>query len=122
MNVSQANLYEILDAFQIHAMVGEGVFDIKNGIKLNNGTVKANVNVTGLHLKETETSMYAVMSIGDLIIIAKAKNGSMDRVTLVDARYPVVDGYLGIKDYTALLIHLSHEQWKCDFVIGDKMC
>ncbi len=118
MNISQANLYEILDAFEINAKVGEnGVFKILNPLIIKTDFVKAEVRIQGLYIFESDMMMYAVMHISDLGIIAHASNGSLKKICLIDFSNPTAKGYFDSKDFDALLTHLTQDKWESDFVI-----
>jgi len=123
MNISQANLYEILDAFQINAKVGTGgVFKILTPIIINNDFIKAEVRIQGLYLFESDLNMYAVMQIGDLGIIAHAGDGALKKICLIDFAAADAKSYLDSKDFDALLTHLVEGKWKSDFVIETLAC
>jgi len=118
VNISQANLYEILDAFEINAKVGEnGVFKILNPLIIKTDFVKAEVRIQGLYIFESDMMMYAVMHISDLGIIAHASNGSLKKICLIDFSNPTAKGYFDSKDFDALLTHLTQDKWESDFVI-----
>lgn len=121
MNISQANLYEIIDAFSIRVRAGEGVFEIKERIEISNDEIYAQLDIEGLHLLETPDApgplcMYAIMRIGDLGIIAIANNGRLDRICLFDAAHPIPQFYLNGKDFPALLTHMQKDNWKSTFI------
>jgi hypothetical protein len=122
MNVSQSNLYEILDALQVSAYVGEGCFEIKEKLRVDNGYIEADIKITGLYIHETQNSMYAIMRIGDLGLVIKSGGAQLRRVTLLDLTIAPVDGYIEIEDYVGLLTSLDHDQWKSTFVVGDYKC
>ncbi len=123
MNVSQANLYEILDAFQISAKVGKGgVFKIMTPIIINNDFIKAEVRIQGLHIFESDKQMYAVMHIGDLGIIAHANDGALMKICLIDFAEADAKSYFDSKDFDALLTHLVENKWQTDFVIEYFSC
>jgi len=123
MNVSQANLYEVLDAFKINAKVGKGgVFKILTPIIINNDYVKAEVRIMGLHIYESDLNMYVIMHIGDLGIIAHAGNGCLKKICLIDFSDPIAREYFDSKDFDALLTHLVEGKWKSDFVIETIAC
>jgi len=123
MNESQANLYEILDAFQINAKVGEGgVFKILTPIRINNDFISAEVRIQGLHIFESDKNMYAVMHIGDLGLIAHAGECVLKKICLIDFADPTAKGYFDSKDFDALLTHLVEGKWKSDFVIETIVC
>jgi len=123
MNISQANLYEILDAFQINAKVGKGgVFKILNPIIINNEFITAEVRIQGLYIFESDLNMYAIMQIGDLGIIAHASDGALKKICLIDFAAHVTKSYLDSKDFDALLTHLVEGKWKSDFVIEVIAC
>jgi len=122
MNVSQSNLYEVLDAFQISAYVGEGVFEIKDKVKIDNGYIQADLKIEGLYIHETMNSLYAIMRIGNLGIICKAGGAQLRRVTLLDLAMAPADGYVEIEDYVGLLTALDFDQWKSKYVVGDYKC
>lgn len=118
MNISQANLYEILDAFQINAKVGKnGVFKILNPLIIKTDFVKAEVRIQGLYIFESDLMMYAVMHIGDLGIIGHASNGSLRKICLIDFSNTTAKGYFDSEDFDALLTHLTQDKWESDFVI-----
>jgi len=118
VNISQANLYEILDAFEINAKVGKnGVFKILNPLIIKTDFVKAEVRIQGLYIFESDMMMYAVMHISDLGIIAHASNGSLKKICLIDFSNPTAKGYFDSKDFDALLTHLTQDKWESDFVI-----
>ena len=119
MNVSQSNLYEVLDAFQISAYVGEGCFEIKDKVKIDNGYIKAELTIKGLYIHETKNSLYAIMRIGDLGIIVKSGGAALRRVTLLDLSEAIAEGYVEIEDYVGLLTALDYDQWKTNYVVGD---
>lgn len=118
MNISQANLYEILDAFQINAKVGKGgVFKILTPIIINNDFITAEVRIQGLHIFEMLKTLYAIMHIGDLGIIAHADDGILKKICLIDFNEADAKSYFDSKDFNALLTHLVENKWKTDFVI-----
>lgn len=123
MNISQANLYEILDAFQINAKVGKGgVFKILTPIIINNDYIDAEIRIQGVYIFESDKNMYAIMKIGDLGIIAHASDGVLKKIVLIDFSEYVPKSYLDSKDFDALLNHLVEGQWKSDFVIEVITC
>jgi hypothetical protein len=123
MNISQANLYEILDAFQINAKVGTGgVFKILTPIIINNDFISAEVRIQGLYIFESDKNMYAVMHISDLGIIAHASDGVLKKICLIDFADPTAKGYFDSKDFDALLTHLVENKWETDFVVETIAC
>lgn len=123
MNISQANLYEILDAFQINAKVGKGgVFKILNPIIIQNDYIDAEIRIQGLYIFESDRNMYAVMQIGDLGIIAHAGEGALKKICLIDFTARFAKSYLDSKDFDALLTHLVEGKWESDFVIETIAC
>ncbi len=122
MNLSQSNLYEILDALQVDAVVGENIFNIKQTIRVDNGYIDAHLKIEGLHIKETATSLYAILAIGDLGIVMKAKKAVLSRITLIDFKDSVAGNYRKCGDYTALLTHLDQCKWKSGFVLESVEC
>lgn len=112
MNVSQSNLYEILDAFAIKVKVGEGVFEIKDRLEIDNGVIHAKLKIEPLHIHESTNSMYMLMRIGDLGIVAKARKSAIASVCLFDISHPVPEFYVAGGDWTALLTHMSKDDWK----------
>jgi hypothetical protein len=117
MNISQANLYEVLDAFQINAKVGGKVFEVKSPIHIDNGVVDVELRVEGLSIYETNTGLYAIMKIGDLGIVAIAKNAKFEKICLFDFAHGTAQHYLKSKDWEMLLTHLSESKWKPEFGI-----
>ena len=122
MNISQANLYEVLDAFAIDATVGNGVFTIHKDIHIDNGVIDVNLRVEGLHIRETNTGLYALMKIGDLGIVAISRAAEFSKVCLIDFSHPIAASYFALRDFDALLNHLSEEAWRPDFVIENIEC
>lgn len=123
MNISQANLYEILDAFQISAKVGTGgVFKILTPIIINTDWISAEVRIQGLYIFESDKNMYAIMQIGDLGIIAHASDGVLKKICLIDFAAADAKSYLDSKDFDALLTHLVENKWNTDFVVETIAC
>lgn len=122
MNNSQANLYEVLDAFGVDCKAGKGVFDILTPSHLQNGVLDIQLKIKGLYLRETEKSLYAIMSIGDLGIIAKARDAALRSFCLLDFTHPIAEFYLSTKDFNALLQHLENDKWKSEFVLEVVVC
>ncbi len=123
MNISQANLYEILDAFQINAKVGKGgVFKILTPIIINNDFISAEVRIEGIYIWESDKNMYAIMQIGDLGIISHASDGALKKICLIDFAAADAKSYLDSKDFDALLTHLVEGKWESDFVIEVIAC
>lgn len=122
MNISQANLYEVLDAFCVSATVGvkntgKVVFAINSEMHIENGYIDVSIRVQGLHIRETTNSLYAIMRIGDLGIIGIAKSAEFKSVCLFDFSHPVADAYYMTLDWNALLQHLSEDNWHSEFVV-----
>lgn len=117
MNISQANLYEVLDAFQINARVGGGVFDIKSPIHIDNDFIDVEIRIEGLSVIETAKSLYAIMKIGDLGIVAASREAKLYKVCLFDASHETAQGYLKSKDWNSLLTHLGEHKWLPEFGI-----
>lgn len=118
MNKSQANLYEILDAFGIAAKVGKDTFDIPKSLPFNNGIIDVNLKIEGLYIYEClGTTMYALMRIGDLGILAKAKDCAFAKVMLLNLADPVAKFYIDSEDYPALMNHMNQDKWKSDFIV-----
>lgn len=123
MNISQANLYEILDAFQINAKVGTGgVFKILTPIIINTDWISAEVRIQGIYIWESDKNMYAIMQIGDLGIISHASDGTLKKICLIDFAAADAKSYLDSKDFDALLTHLVEGKWESDFVIEVIAC
>ena len=122
MNISQANLYEVLEAFQINARVGGGVFEVKSPIHIDNDFIDVSIRVEGLSVIETTTGLYAIMKIGDLGIVAVSKEAKFDKVCLFDFAHEASAGYLKSKDWNSLLTHLGENKWMPEFGIEVIRC
>lgn len=119
MNISQSNLFEVLDAFQVSARVGKGMFTILDPVFVDNGHIKAALELDGIYIYENDHSMYCLLKMGELGIICKSKYAKLIRVVLLDFTHEIPKMYLDVKDYTALLTHLTEDKWLSDFVLGD---
>jgi hypothetical protein len=122
MNISQANLYEVLDAFCIDAKVGKGVFKITKDVHIDNGYIDVSIRFHGLHIRETVNGLYAIMRVGDLGIIAISKSAELKSVCIFDFKHPTADAYHQTEDWNALLNHLSEDEWRSEFVIEYIVC
>lgn len=119
MNILQSNLYEILDALQINAQVGEGVFNITTGIKIDNGYVKVNFKPEAVFITETKQSTFVILRIGNLGLIAVATKGFMARLYTLDFAHPDAIEYIQTKDYNAMLMHVTKSknvEWVLDTI------
>ncbi len=122
MSLSSSNLYAILDAFQVDALVGLNTFEITTSMTIHNDKAQMQLNAKGLYLHETSISMYAIMAIGELGLVAKSSHGVLRRVVLLDLRDDTVKGYLQSKDFKALLTDLVESKWESEFVVVDVEC
>lgn len=107
MNVSQANLYEILDCLQINAIVGESGITVKNKIQIVNKNMTVEAKLIGVFIFETKTSMWVLVRLGDLGMLIKANSAILRTITLVDLADDTVTEYMKSKDYKAFLTHTT---------------
>lgn len=122
MNNSQMNLYEIIDALGVSVKVGEGVFEIADRLTIENDRIYAQVDIDGVYLHETARSMWALMKIEDLGIVAKATDGSLVSFCFFDLSHDTPAGYMAVKDYKALLTHMGNDNWKNEFIARVVKC
>ena len=122
MNVSQQNLYEIIDALGVRVNVGQGVFEINQRLEIENDKIYAQVDIEGVYMHETARSMWALMKIGDLGIVAKASNGDLVSFCFFDLSHEVPASYMQTKDYKALLTHMGNDNWKNDWIARVVKC
>lgn len=99
------NLYAILDAIGLPALVGDGKLSLSDTIAFNNGSVVCDLNIKHVlkGIVEIEHSMWVVIRMEDLGVVYRATKGKVTTIIILNLRAKDCREYLKSNDILALL-------------------
>lgn len=124
MSSSQLNLYSILDAIGLPAVVGDGKMEMEGTVAVHNGTIMFDIHIKTLlnGIIETNNSMWVLIQMQDLGAIYRASKGQLVSITLINLLDSECNLYIKSKDMSGLLSAITIPKVKPHWVVDKITC